>query len=129
MVRKRVTFGAGFGEERLDEFEIAGGDLIEVEALGAGVEVEGVDVADFGLLRGADVVDDGAGGDGCGGMTGEAEAFEGAAAELALEERDGEVGGEGPVVDGGASFDLGEERVEGRCVGRCSGTWAEGAAG
>ena len=36
--------GAGIGEQGLDELEIAGGDLIEVEALGAGVEAEGVDV-------------------------------------------------------------------------------------
>jgi len=67
---------AGFREERLDQLEIAGGDLIEVKALGAGVEAEGVDVAGFVLLGGADVMDDGACGDGCGGMAGEAEAFE-----------------------------------------------------
>ena len=96
-----------------------------MKALGAGVEAEGVDVADFVLLRGADVMDDGAGGDGCRGMTGEAEAFEGAAAELALEERDGEVRRESPVVDGGAGFDLGEERVEGGGIS----FGAEGAAG
>ena len=116
MVRKRVTSGPAFGEQRIDQFEIAGGDLIEVKALGAGVEAEGVNVAGFVLLRGADVVDDGSCGDGGGGMTGEAEALEGAAAELALEERDGEIRREGKVVDRGASFDLGQKRIEGRGV-------------
>ena len=96
--------GAGFGEERVDQLEVAGGDLIEVKALGAGVEAERVNVAGFGLLRGADVVDDGSGGDGGGGMTGEAEAFEGAAAELALEERDGEVRRRRPSRRRGCGF-------------------------
>ena len=54
-----------------------------------------------GLLRGADVVNDGAGGDGGRGVTGESEAFKRSAAKLALEQRDGKVGGEDVVVDRG----------------------------
>ncbi len=109
--------GSGLGEERLDELEIARGDLVEVEVLGAPVEAEGVDVGRVGVLGAADVVDDGAGGDGGGGVSGEAEALEGLAAKLAFEEGQGEVGGENPVVDGGAGFDLSEERLESGGVG------------
>ena len=118
-------FGAGVTEEGLHELKVARGDLVEVKALGASVVAEGVDVGDIGLLGGTDVVDDRPGGDGGGRMAGEAETFEGPAAELVLEQGNGEVGGEDEVVDRGPGFDLGEERVEG-----CGVSFgAEGAAG
>jgi len=68
-------------------------------------EAQGVEVESVELLGGLDVVKDDAGGDGRGGMAGEAEVFEGMDAELALDERDGVVAGPDPVVDGGSCND------------------------
>ena len=46
-------------------------------------------------------MEDGSGGTGRGGASGEPEAFEGEHAEMIFDERDGVVGGEGPVVERG----------------------------
>src|SRR6266581_1081721 len=60
----------------------------------------------FVLLRGADVVEDGSGCDGCGIVADQAIAFEGANSELALDERHGEVAGPNPIFNAGAGRDL-----------------------
>ena len=69
------------------------------------LEAQGIDVQRFVLLRGADVVEDGAGGDGGCIVADKAEAFEGFDVELAFDERDGEVVREDPVFDAGAGGD------------------------
>ena len=69
----------GVGEERLDELEVAHADRIELQMLGALVVAEPVDVREVAGLRGADVMQRGAGSDGGGGVAGEAEAIERAA--------------------------------------------------
>ncbi len=101
-------------KQRLDQFEVAHGDLVELESGGMLLEFEAVDVQGFDLLRGSDVVENCAGSDGGGGMGGEAVAFEGADVELALDQGDGEVAGPHPIVEaraGGnavkAAFQLG----------------------
>ena len=66
------------------------------------LKFETVDVLGVDFLRGADVVEDGAGGDGGGGMMVETEAFERADIKLALDERHGEVAGPNPVFNAGA---------------------------
>jgi hypothetical protein len=98
-------------EDGVDQFKIAGGDLIDIEMFGAAVETERVDMASVVVLGAANVMDDGAGGDGRCGMAGETEAFEGAAPELTFKERDGAVSREHPVVDGSPRADLVEERI------------------
>ena len=68
--------GGGVGEERLDQLEVANADRIELQMLGALVVAQAVDVRKIACLRGADIVQCGAGGDGGCGMAGEAEAIE-----------------------------------------------------
>jgi|GEM_PF-4387121 len=94
--------GAFGGEEGLDELEVADADSVELEAVAALVVAEGVEVVECALLGGAEVVDDGSGGDGGGGVVGEAHAVEGVDAELLAKEREGIVLSEGPVFDFGA---------------------------
>ncbi len=85
--------------KRLDELEIANADRIELQMLGALVVAQAINVRKITRLRGADVVQRCAGGDGGGGMAGEAEAVEGARMQLPLKERQGVVGAEGPGVE------------------------------
>ncbi len=80
--------GGGVGEQRLDELEIANADRIELQMLGALVVAQAIDVRKIACLRGADVVQRCAGGDGGGGMAREAEAVERARLQLPLEERE-----------------------------------------
>ena len=97
--RKRVTESPGAGEKRFDQFEIANGDSIEHQALLALVVADAIDVIERAALGGADVVQHGASRGGCGGSAGESKAFERKDAEMILDERDGVVGGEDPVVE------------------------------
>ena len=92
-------------EERFEEFEIADGDLVEFEGGGVLLEADGFDVRGVEFLCGAQVVEDGADGDGGGGVIGEAEAVEGVNVELALDEGAGEIVGTDPIVEAGAGGD------------------------
>ena len=69
------------------------------------LKAERIDVESFIFLRGADVMKDGSGGDGGTLMANQAEAFERFDFELALDEGDGEVVGEDPVLNAGAGGD------------------------
>ena len=93
-------------EEGLDELEVADGNLIEFEGGGVLFKAERVDVEGFVFLGGANVVEDGSGGDGGSVVADEAVAFERADAQLALNEGDGEVAGPDPVFNAGAGGDL-----------------------
>ena len=101
-------------KKRLDQFEVAHGDLVEFERSRVLLEFEAVDVQGIDFLRGADVVENCAGGDGGGGMPVEAEAFESAHVELAFDQRHGEIAGPDPVFDPGAGGNAFERRGQAR---------------
>jgi len=91
---------SGAGKERLDEFEITDGDGVEDEAVPALVVADAVHMVKRAALSLTDVVEDGSGGAGGGVVVGKAEAFEREHAKVILDQRDGVVGGEDPVVKG-----------------------------
>ena len=63
-------------KERLDQFEVADGDLVEFKGSAVFLEFQAVNVLGIDFLRGAHVVEDGAGGDGGRGMMVETEALQ-----------------------------------------------------
>ena len=90
---------AGVGEQRLDQLQVAHGDGVEHQAVLTLVEADAVHVFKRPALGGADIVQDGAG---CGGRrrtVRQAKAFERKHAEMVLDQRDGVVGREHPVVE------------------------------
>ncbi len=100
-------------EEGLDKFEIAHRDLVEFEGRGVFLEAKGIDVEGVVFLRGADVVEHDAGGDGGGFVADQTEALEGTDMKLALDERNGKVAGPHPVFDAGAGGNALELRWNG----------------
>jgi hypothetical protein len=72
------------GEERFDEFEIAHCHLVEFKRRGVLLKSERIDVQRLVLLRGADVMQNNAGGDGRGLMPDEPETFKRSHLKLAL---------------------------------------------
>ena len=74
MEERRVRIAVA--EEGVDQFQIADGHLIELQAVGSLVEADAVDVVELGLLGVAGVMQHGSGGNRGGRMSGEAEAVE-----------------------------------------------------
>jgi len=104
----------------LEEVEVGEGGLVEDHGVGGRAEADAADVVGVAAEVLDDVVQEGAGGPGGGGMPGAAEAVEGGDAEMAAEAVVGRGGLEGPVVadgdgegaggaQGGQEFDVGGE--------------------
>src|SRR5947208_10615328 len=97
---KRLQSDAGVGscEQRLDQFKITDGDGVEHQAVLAFVEADSIHMMETSALRGADVIENGAGRRSCSRLSRQAESLKREHTKLIFQQRNGVIGSENPVI-------------------------------